>query len=758
MLFRALALAVLVAGAPLAAQQPAPAAPTPAAKKPAKKAAAKKPAAPAADTASQITVTGSGTTLITAVVPAPDQSRGVDAELRAALFDIVSDRPLTALSRLQWLASSTTALSAKPAEGQRTREDLLFLLAESYYRLGLSVSFRTTAQQLLKLAPAGRYVPIVQLQLMLDAYRRGDYAAAHTLASKTADSPDPALTQFVAGLAFYQMGEFKNAREQFARIIAAGNQAYLPYARYMDVLASMGGDPARAGMAFDSLQSLVTSSSGPFGDQVKLAAAQLAFQGGQYQAAADVAAQVSPDGGLLPEAVLARAWALYRAGQADSSAALFSQYAGTWPLLPGRDESRLMHGQILLEQKQAAAAGDQFAQTSDSLGAEIAAIQSRMNAVLAQASRALVTARSAGAAYLRDAESGKAIDLAPDAGAEGSVLVTAFGGVPAPLFPDSAAPGVVTFKGVQGRFAAMEPALPADVPQRIFYLPASSPKAYPQFVESDQALLAADLAAATAQYRLRLALGDRAMRIAALRNFQRLIVEGNANLVEMNKQIAETQDSLDRMSKRLVTARQILREAMERQTALTAKMARLNIAKLDSLKHSLGSTADSSDLDVIDSEIATANLYLQLADTVRFGADTTIKRHPVFVLRDSLASRVVQARALSVQGQQILVVNAALVTVELARLEGSESEPTRVARQELSAAEQRRAAAEAQMVSLLDGELRARAAQMVESLKRSREAADYGSASAAFFVAIEAKAAQGGAAPSAPAPAPEQQR
>ena len=80
-------------------------------------------------------------------------------------------------------------------------------------------------------------------------------------------------------------------------------------------------------MAFDSLQPLVASSSGPFGDQVRLAAAQLAFQGGQYQAAAEVAAQVSPDGGLLPDAVLARAWSLYRAGQADSSAALFGEYA-----------------------------------------------------------------------------------------------------------------------------------------------------------------------------------------------------------------------------------------------------------------------------------------------------------------------------------------------------------------------------------------------------------------------------------------------
>ena len=411
-----------------------------------------------------------------------------------------------------------------------------------------------------------------------------------------------------------------------------------------------------------------------------------------------------------------------------------------------------MHGQILLEQKQAAPAGAYFAQASDSLGAEITAIQSRLNSVMAQTARALVTARAAGAVYLRDAESGKALDLAPDAGAEGSVLVTAFDGAAAPLFPDSAAPAVVTLKGVQGRFAAITPALRADVPQRIFYLSASSPKAYPQFVESDQTLLAADLAAATAQYRLRSALGDRAMRLLALRNFQRLIVEGNANLVDMNKQIAETQDSLDRMSKRLITARQILREAMDRQTALTAKVARSNIAKLDSLKHSLGETADGSDLDVIDSEIATARLYLHLAEIVKLGADTAINRHPVFVLRDSIAARLVQARALSAQGQQILVVNAALVVAELARLEGAESEPTRLARQELSAAEQRRTAAESQMVSLLDGELRARAAQMVESLKRSREAADYGSASAAFFVAIEAKAAEGGAAPSAPAP------
>jgi hypothetical protein len=93
------------------------------------------------------------------------------------------------------------------------------------------------------------------------------------------------------------------------------------------------------------------------------------------------------------------------------------------------------------------------------------------------------------------------------------------------------------------------------------------------------------------------------------------------------------------------------------------------------------------------------------------------------------------------------------VQAELTRLNGAESDRTKAAKKDVTAAEQRRTAAEQQMVALLDGELRARVAQMVEALRRSREAADYGSASAAFFMAIDAK---GGGGTAAPAPAPEQ--
>ena len=219
------------------------------------------------------------------VAPALDQARGVDAEIRAAMFDLVSDRPLTALSRLEWLASPANKMSAAAGAGQRTREDVLFLLAQSYFRLGLSQSFRTTSAQLLKLAPAGRYVPMIQMQLMVNAYRRGDYAGARALAAKTEGAPDGALFDFVDGLSAYQMGDFQAAHVSFAKVSGGGNAAYAPYAKYMDVLASIQKDTARVAAAVDALGTLPSGNS-MFADQVRLAAAQIAFRSGRFDAAA----------------------------------------------------------------------------------------------------------------------------------------------------------------------------------------------------------------------------------------------------------------------------------------------------------------------------------------------------------------------------------------------------------------------------------------------------------------------------------------
>ena len=686
------------------------------------------------------------------VTPAADQARGVDAEVRAALFDLVSDRPLTALSRLEWLSASWTATRGAPAAGQRTREDLLFLLAESYYRLGLSVSFRATSQELLATAPAGRYAALVQMQRMLEAYRRGDYSLARTHAAAITSPPDVALSDFVSGLAAYQVGDLAGARVSFAKVTAGGNPAYVPYAKYMDALAAMQGDSAKASTALGAIAPLAATATGSFGDQVRLTAAQLAFQGGLYDAATVYARQVSPSGGLAADAQLTRAWSLYRSGKYDSAAALFGDFATRWPQLPGRDEARLMRGQILLEQHDPVAAGAYFGVVGDSLGTELAALQARMNAAMAQASRSLVAARAAGALYVREAESGKSLLLAPDAGAEGAVMVAAFAGVPAPSRADSAPPSAVSLADLQARFATISPPLPADVPQRPFYAAASSPKAYGAFAAADETLLAADLADAIARYRLLGASADHTMRLATLRNIQALILLGNANLAEMNKQITMTQDSVAKMSTRMVAERAKVRAALATQSAATARTATTNIAKLDSVRTALGSAANSVDADILATEMQTAVIYRRVAQLVATRADSAISNHPAFALRTSISTRLVGARALSAEGDQQLKANAALVAAELARVEASESDRMRTAQQSVSAADQRRAAAESQMVALLDTELRARTTQMVDALKRSREAADYGSASAAFFAAIEGKAAGSSAAPT---PAPE---
>jgi TolA-binding protein len=604
----------------------------------------------------------------------------------------------------------------------------------------------------LKFAPSGRYVPLIQMQLMVDAYRRGDYAGARALAAKTESAPDAALFDFVNGLSAYQMGDFQTAHVSFAKVSGSGNPGYAPYAKYMDALTSIQKDTVRVTAAMDALGPMPSGNS-PFADQVRLAAAQLAYRSGKFDAAAQYAAQVPATSGLAPDAQLARAWSLYRAGQFDSAAALFGDYATRWPQLPGRDEARLMHGQILLEQHHPAEADAYFTVVGDSLGAEIAVLQTKTNNAMAQAAKGLVAARASGALFVREAATGKSLMLAPDAGAEGAVMVAVFGGQMAPAMADSTPPVPVTQEDLRARFAALEPPLPADVPTRPFYANASGPAVYGDYVTRDQNLLAADLSTAVARYKLQVADADYARRLAALKNFQQLILEGTASLGEINKQIAFTRDSAAKMAVALATAREKIRTALTVQGIATSNAASKNLAQIDSVRASLGDAANSMDAEIMTTEQATAATYRRVADRVLKAADSAIGRHPAFATHDSIAAHLLTAQTLATEGQRLLLVNAALVQAELTRLNGAESDRTKAAKKDVTAAEQRRTAAEQQMVALLDGELRARVAQMVEALRRSREAADYGSASAAFFMAIDAK---GGGGTAAPAPAPEQ--
>ena len=668
--------------------------------------------------------------------PAPDQQRGVDAEVRAALFELASSRPLAALARLDWLRATADS----------TRPDLVFLTAEAYYRLGMGAQFRSEAVRLAAVPGGIKYQSTVDAQLMLDAFRRGDDPTVRTLAAQSPGG-DRGLTAFVSGLSAYRAGDFAAARSAFATARAAGG-VYAPYAQYMDALSAMGGDTTRGAAALDALRSLTSVATGPFGDQVRLTAAEIAFEEQQYEAAASFAAGVAPSSSVGAQALLTRAWSLYRAGQADSARSAFATFAKNYPSLPQREEARLMSGQVLLESGHTEDAERYFDAMADSVGGDLAALQARSASGLGAAAKALVQARAAGLLFLDDPRSGKTLALDDDVDADAATLLAVFDGSGAP--PSRSAPSVVSVAQIEARLDSLGPALGADFPRRLVYAPASSQAVLASYTDRAQQLSSADAAVTLAQFRLQEQLDVQVMRIAALEDLQHLTASTRANLAAEEQQLTSLQDSLGRVAASLDRSRVRVHTMLATQVAATQTAAAQNVRMVDSIRTALGTNASAADAHVLDIEANTASIYQAMADSVAHQIDAIIARQPPFALRDSIMARLAHARALHDTTVRVLATDDSVVTRELAAMRSVESDHVRAMRAALATAESARAAAETQMVALVDGELRARAASQLAALQHDKEAADYGSASATFFRAIELGG--GAAAPASSAP------
>lgn len=676
-----------------------------------------------------------------ALTPVEDQARGVSAELGVALFNLTAGQPLRALDRLEWLRSAPLSQSGSGAVSARQRADLLFLLAQGYYRLGMSAQFRSTAAELMSQAPDTRYTGIVSTELMLDAYRQGDYARARSLTKAASAGEDHGLVSLVGGLAAYDAGDFNAARAAFRDARAAGG-VYAPYAQYLDAMAAMGGDTARAGEALGVLRSLSQVATGSFGDQVRLMEAELALLSGQYDAAITAASGVSPSSGLAAQAQLTKAWALYRAGKLDDARAAFTDVAAHYPMLPRRDEARVMAGQAMLEAKQAVESERYFDAITDSVSSEAAVLQSRVKGPWSDAAQRLVSQRAAGLLFLDDPEHGRTLALPDAAGAEPSIVAAAYAGAAPP--PAADAPRIITLADVQTRVDSIAPALGADFPRRILYRGVSAPASRAAYATSAEALDAANAAVALARFRLQSQQGTQALQIGALQEFQHLIADSRAVLEENARTLGLVRDSLGRMTAVLTDSRRRVREALGKQVTLTKEMATENVAMLDSVKASLGTSLTPHDSAVLETEIQTAHTYQQISQLVDSGLDAAIARNPVFALQDSLGVRLARAQAMHDSAVALLAANDRMVSANLDSLQGHESDRARAMRAILVAAGSQQAAAEQKVVSLVEAELGARATSALAALQRDREAAEYGSASAAFFRALDSSSAAQG--------------
>jgi len=666
---------------------------------------------------------------------AGELTRTVDAEVRVAMFELAMDRPYPALSRLERI--SAIARQDSIGIGEPERAALHFLLSQTYYRLGMLSSFRREAEGLA--SASTRYASVLRPQLLVEAYRSGDYARVATLSRAQSSNDATGLSPLVTGLAAYRSGDLASARSAFARA-SASNGSLAPYAKYMEALTQIRSDTAHAANAVASLEAVATGTTGTFADQVHLTAAQVAYEGRRYDDAVRIAGTIGDSSQLAAPALLTRAWALYKLERIDQSAQAFSDFATRYPNRSESDEARLMAAQAQLELGRSVDAERVFQRVADSSTAGIALLQSQTNAAIADLSRALVTSRSAEMLVLGDPNA-KAVVLR-DSSTAGDLLASLSG----PSSTTSVGGGLAAVLVLPDatRLDSIAVRAPTMV-KRVLFTPGSATKQLGDVAARSQNLIAADAAVSVARYRLSEQLDGQQREIALMAQLGGSLAADSGQIGAMAVNTQMLADSIARLDQLMSTAEARLRDMLGREIEGTRTLAAENAKTADSLRSALASRGSAEDRAALDEEVATAATYAKIAELAATGLDSAIAHHPAFVARNALHTRDMNARAVLAAMQSSYAGSRRDVDAALGTLHSGDTPEVRHARQALADAESRRNSAEGDAVAAVNAELSARAGRLIADLQRNTEAAQFGVASAAFFRAIDETRAVGGA-------------
>lgn len=678
----------------------------------------------------------------TTLIPVLDRNRAVDAEVRASLFDLMMDRPLRALVRLRHLDANGVENT-----GWRGAPERRFLIAESYYRLGMDDSLRSAAEQALAGPSGARFASVLEPQMLLAAYRDGDYARAVELSkSLGAAQAGNGAALFFAGLAQYRQGQMADARAAFdnARVAGAGG-AYAAYAGYMLAVMDLKQDTTKIAAAEAGIEGMLANAQGATADQMRLTLAQLAYESGKYDRADSQAKAVPTNGSVAAPALLTSAWAEYRAGHVVPAAQSFATYARQYPELPARDESRLMYAQSALQLNHEDSASSAFAAVADSVATEAAAMGPNGSG-LHGGGRLLVNARVADVLLLGDVAGGKAIAFPDSAAAGNDALrvavidsVSVAPGVPVPT-PVSVQDIVrrldvagVDSAGVQRAGVTAGGALL----RRAIFMPTSDATSRAEMQRGIGALHDADIGVAVVQQEGRDRDTTVALQLADLAQMRSAITAAGDSLQPEFVALTAQEDSLAAVSASVDSADTRLTRMFETQVTGLRDLAHENQLSIDSVRQRLAPTRNQDDIDYLAREQESAATYQRMADEVQTGLQQAILRNPGFALRDTVRQRGERVRALIVQTRQAVSAGEAAVDTQVARVNSGEAGGRAVIQRELAAAEARREAAANALVLLVDRELTARATALIAELTKDREAADFGEGSALFFRAVQ---------------------
>lgn len=356
---------------------------------------------------------------------------------------------------------------------------------------------------------------------------------------------------------------------------------------------------------------------------------------------------------------------------------------------------------------------------------------------MADAARALVSSRAAGLLFINYPAAGKTLALPDAAGADVSVLAAVFAdSALARAVVEPPSPDVVTLADVEVRLDTVANALGNEFPRRVLYVPASTEN-LGRYAQAAERLAAGDVVVAMAQMRLQEQLDAQALRLATLQRLQEVIGAERGSLDTISARLTAARDSLQRIAQLIDEVANQVRDMLRASAVETRELAQENLTKADSTRAALGASVGSMERTILELERSTAELYVRLAQSIEQNVDSAVRRHPVVALRDSLARKQAHAFALVDSVRTQLDETQRIVAAELAAMQGGESERVRAARAALAEAQAALAQGEAQVIAVVDAELRARATRMIAQLRKDAEAADFGSASASFFQVVE---------------------
>jgi tetratricopeptide (TPR) repeat protein len=700
----------------------------------------------------------------TALVPELDAARAADAEIRVALFELMNNRPAAALDRLRVITAPPGSVGGTGT--WRGDQDRRFLMAESFYRLGMDDSMRVAAQAVLAGPGAARFGAVLRTQLLFAAYRSGDLAQAYTIAKAASRDDRSPLSALLAGLVAYQNGDTALARTSFASAqqLATSGGPYADYARYMSALTAARSDTAHPTTALHAFEAAVTTANGEALNQLTVAGAQSAVEAGQYDRAAASAAAVEASSGSDAEARATRAWALTRGGHPDQAATVFNDLADRYPQLPGREDNRLMAAQSTLEQNKPTESQGEFLSAVDSASTEAQRI-AQWSATPNAAARALVSARAADVLLLPDVVLGKTLAFPDSAGGGTDALRAVVSDAPTAAPPAFAPPSLVTINSLTSRVDSAAAGAPGgglslvdrDVLRRAAFTrepagPAGA-DARADLIRDVNELHNADISVVLANEDIRAQRGNVALQLLLLRRARQQIELAGDSLGPMFTRMSAAEDSLARITQHVDVAGVLLHRLFAPQFSDMRKLSSDNIRQIDSVRRSMGAYAAPGDLAVLDREAATAADYGRIADMIERGLNQVIANHPAFALRDSIRLRGERTRQLIVQTQRAVTTGEAAVDEQMARVSEGGSSTRASLRSTLNAA----AAAQEQAVGVLtaavEHDLTVRAGVLAADARRDQEAAEFGAAGASFFRQLaSADAVSGGTAAGDPAP------